>query len=31
MADEIQNTGIQFEDIVPWVDDHGDTGLSARL
>ncbi len=31
MADEIQNTGIQFEDIVPWVDAHGDTGLSARL
>jgi hypothetical protein len=31
MADEIQNTGIQFEDIAPWVDDHGDTGLSARL
>lgn len=31
MADEIQNTGIRFEDIVPWVDDHGDTGLSARL
>ena len=31
MADEIQNTGIQFEDIVPWVVDHGDTGLSARL
>lgn len=31
MADEIQNTGIQFEDIVPWVGDHGDTGLSVRL
>ena len=31
MADETQNTGIQFEDIVPWVNGSGDTGLSARL
>ena len=32
MADEVQqNTGIQFEDIVPWVNGSGDTGLSSRL
>ena len=37
MADEIQHiseaqsTPIQFEDILPWNDGAGDTGLSARL
>lgn len=30
MAEEVK-TGIQFEDIAPWIDDSGDTGLSARL
>ena len=32
MAEEqILNTGIQFEDIVPWVNEQGDTGLTSRL
>lgn len=31
MADDNNNTGIQFEDIVPWVNDSGDTGLTSRL
>ena len=31
MADENTNTGIQFEDIVPWENETGDTGLTARL
>ena len=30
MADEIHNTGIHFENIDPWLDGHGDTGLSTR-
>lgn len=31
LQEEQQPTGIQFEDIVPWIDGSGDTGLSARL
>lgn len=31
IQEEQQPTGIQFEDIVPWIDGSGDTGLSARL
>ena len=30
MAEEV-NTGIQFEDILPWGSEGGDTGLSSRL